>query len=178
MSGGSFGWVLLKQNQKTPHAGSSSENLGNLAKFSLQQTWNAYVASTVSNSATPWTVDQQTPLPMRFSRQEYQSGLPLPPPGDHLDPGIKPVSLVSPALAGMWPSAVAVPGFSCSAACRIFPDQGSNPYLLHWQADSYPLYHQGSLSFIFKKEKNGSLKAKTCSSLHSYEVHITMKPRF
>ena len=35
-------------------------------------------------------------------------------------------------------------GLSCSAACGIFPDQGSNPCLLHWQADSSPLSHQGS----------------------------------
>ena len=33
---------------------------------------------------------------------------------------------------------------SCSAACGIFPDQGSNPCPLHGQADSYPLHHQGS----------------------------------
>ena len=33
---------------------------------------------------------------------------------------------------------------SCSAACEISPDQGSNPCPLHWQGDSYPLYHQGS----------------------------------
>ena len=33
---------------------------------------------------------------------------------------------------------------SCSAACGIFPDQGSNLCLLHWQADSLPLRHQGS----------------------------------
>ena len=33
---------------------------------------------------------------------------------------------------------------SCSTACGIFPDQGSNPCLLHWQADSQPLRHQGS----------------------------------
>ena len=32
----------------------------------------------------------------------------------------------------------------CSAACGIFPDQGSNPCPLHWQADSQPLRHQGS----------------------------------
>ena len=32
----------------------------------------------------------------------------------------------------------------CSVACRIFLDQGSNPCPLHWQADSYPLGHQGS----------------------------------
>ena len=33
---------------------------------------------------------------------------------------------------------------SCSKACGIFPDQGSNPCPLHWQADSQPLSHQGS----------------------------------
>ena len=42
----------------------------------------------------------QAPLSMGFSRQEYWSGLPRPPPGDLPDPGIKPVSLMSPALAG------------------------------------------------------------------------------
>ena len=35
-------------------------------------------------------------------------------------------------------------GPNCSAARGIFPDQGSNPYPLHWQADSQPLRHQGS----------------------------------
>ena len=35
-------------------------------------------------------------------------------------------------------------GLSCSAACGIFPDQGSNPCPLPWQADSQPLRHQGS----------------------------------
>ena len=35
-------------------------------------------------------------------------------------------------------------GFCCSTTCGIFPDQGSNPCPLHWQADSYPLYSQGS----------------------------------
>ena len=48
-------------------------------------------------------------------------------------------------------SAVVAHGLSCSAACGIFPDQGSNPCPLHWQADSQPLSHQGSptLSFCF-----------------------------
>ena len=45
---------------------------------------------------------------------------------------------------------VVVPhGLSCSAACGIFPDQGSNPCPLHWQADSQPLRHQGSLKMLF-----------------------------
>ena len=38
---------------------------------------------------------------------------------------------------------------SCSAACGIFPDQGSNPCPLHWQADSQPLRHQGSPKAFF-----------------------------
>ena len=38
---------------------------------------------------------------------------------------------------------------SCSAACGILPDQGSNPCPLHWQADSQPLRHQGSPIFNF-----------------------------
>ena len=41
-------------------------------------------------------------------------------------------------------SAVVAHGFSCSSACGIFPDQGWNPCLLHWQVDSLPLSHQGS----------------------------------
>ena len=42
----------------------------------------------------------QTPLSMRFSRQEYWSGLPFPTPRDLPDLEIKPASLESPALAG------------------------------------------------------------------------------
>ena len=41
-------------------------------------------------------------------------------------------------------SVVVAHGPSCSTACGIFPDQGSNPCPLHWQADSQPLHHQGS----------------------------------
>ena len=41
-------------------------------------------------------------------------------------------------------SVIVAHGPSCSAACGIFPDQGSNPCTLHWQADSQPLRHQGS----------------------------------
>ena len=41
-------------------------------------------------------------------------------------------------------SVVVAHGPSCSTACGIFVDQGSNPCPLHWQADSQPLCHQGS----------------------------------
>ena len=46
---------------------------------------------------TPWTVAHQAPLSMRFSRQEYWSGLPFPSPGDLPNPGI---NTASPAWAG------------------------------------------------------------------------------
>ena len=41
-------------------------------------------------------------------------------------------------------SVIVAHGPSCSVACGILPDQGSNPCPLHWQADSQPLRHQGS----------------------------------
>ena len=56
--------------------------------------------SRVQLFVTLWTVARQAPLSMGSSRQEYWSGLPCPPPGDLPNPGIKPTSLESPALAG------------------------------------------------------------------------------
>ena len=49
---------------------------------------------------TLWMVAHQAPLSMKLPRRENWSGFPCPPPGDLPDPGIKPVSLTSPALAG------------------------------------------------------------------------------
>ena len=55
----------------------------------------------VSDSfSTPWTAAHQAPLSMGFSRQEYWRGLSFPIPGNLPDPGIKPMSLESPTLAG------------------------------------------------------------------------------
>ena len=51
---------------------------------------------------TPWTVARQAPLFTGLSRQEYWSGLPCPPPGGLPNPGIQPVSLMSPELAGRF----------------------------------------------------------------------------
>ena len=48
--------------------------------------------SVVSNSATPWIAAHQAPLFLGFSRQDYWSGLPFPPPGGLPDPEIKPRS--------------------------------------------------------------------------------------
>ena len=50
--------------------------------------------------ATPWTVAHQVPLSLRFSRQEYQSGLPWPPPRWSFTPRNQILIFTSPALAG------------------------------------------------------------------------------
>ena len=76
--------------------------------------------------------------------------------GDHLSSrcaGLSPswpLSLRSTASRCAGPAAVAH-GPSCSAACGIPPDQGSNPCPLHWQADSQPLRHQGSAHWHFSQ---------------------------
>ena len=53
----------------------------------------------------------QAPLSKEFSRQEYWSGLPCPPPRDLPDPGIEPAFLTSPALASRF--------FTTSATWKI-----------------------------------------------------------
>ena len=65
------------------------------SKFTLCTLY--FVVLAVADSATPWTVAHEDHLSMEFSRQEYWSGMPLPPPGDLPDPGIKPMP---PELAG------------------------------------------------------------------------------
>ena len=112
------------------------------------------------SSATPWTVTHQAPLSMGFPRQEYWNGLPLPSPGYHPEPGIKPRSpalradsLLSaaaaaakslqscPTLATPWTVTHQAPlsmGFfrqeywsGCHFLLQeIIPIQGSNPRLL------------------------------------------------
>ena len=49
--------------------------------------------SCVQFFVTLWTVAHQAPFPMEFSRQEYWSGLPGPPPGDLPDQGLNPCLL-------------------------------------------------------------------------------------
>ena len=69
--------------------------------------------------------------------------------GDHSSSRCAGLSLSRPLLlrstgSRRASSVIGAHGPSCSTACGIFPDQGSNPCPLHWQADSQPLRHQGS----------------------------------
>ena len=73
--------------------------------------------------ATLWTVAHQAPQSMRFSRQEYWSGLPFPSPGDLSNPGIEPRSpaLQADALTSELPVAKILPEHKPSFfQCFIF----------------------------------------------------------
>ena len=56
------------------------------------------IASVMSNSLRPH--GHQAPSSIGFTREGYWSESPCPPPGDLPDPGIKPTSLMLPAMAG------------------------------------------------------------------------------
>ena len=64
--------------------------MNHLAHSDLSETSLVCVCSHVQPFVVPWTVAHQAPLSMGFSRQEYWSGLPSPPPGDCPDPGWDP----------------------------------------------------------------------------------------
>ena len=90
--------------------------------------------SCVQLFVTLWTVARQAPLSIGFSRQEYWSGLPCPPPGDFPNPGIKPRSsaLQADYLSSEPPGKPKNTGVgSLSLLQGNFPTQESNQGLLH-----------------------------------------------
>ena len=72
-----------------------------------------------SDFASPWTVARLTPLSTGFSRQEYWSGLPFHPPGELPNPGMKPTSHTSPALAGGFFTTCTTWGALCFLSPRL-----------------------------------------------------------
>ena len=86
-------WALL-QDSGIYYAPTVLAAIDSVAKWSC---------SVLSDSLWPHGA-YQAPLSMGFFRQEYWSGFPFPSPGDLPDPGIKPTSLTSPALAELKPS--------------------------------------------------------------------------
>ena len=72
-----------------------------MIKCEAREVSEVKLLSYVQLFVTPQTVACQVPLSMGFSRQEYWSGLPLPPPEDLPNPGTEPkLNHMSPALAG------------------------------------------------------------------------------
>ena len=89
--------------------------------------------------------------------------------GSHSSSRCAGLSLSRPLLLRSSGSVGVVHGSSCSAACGIFPDQGSNPCPLHWQADSQPLRHQGSPTW---SSLNGLSWLHLPVFAHIYGAHI------
>ena len=134
-------WTLLQSNWAGRASG--MVNRGTLALFGL---WGSHAGfstlplcsavlihfSRVRLFATPLTVARQALLSMGISRQEYWSGLPCPPPGDLPNLGIKPVTLMSSALAGGFftASTTCDPLFVHSQATHSPPGEAGNPGVL------------------------------------------------
>ena len=96
---------------------------------------------------TLWTVAHKAPLSMRLSRQEYQSGLPCPPPGDLPTPGIEPRSpaLQVDSLLSEPPGMPKNTGVgSLSRLQGIFQTQEMNQSLLDCRRIFYQLSYLGS----------------------------------
>ena len=69
--------------------------------------------SCVQLCVTLWTVAHHVPLSMRFSGQECWSGLPLSPPGDLPNSGIKPMSLTSASAGSFITNSATWEAYSC-----------------------------------------------------------------
>ena len=95
--------LVLGLQQSEPVGAPVVKNLGFHCRGHGSDPWRACMLSRFSYVRLfliLWTIACQAPLSMGFSRQEYWSGLPCPPPGDHPNSGIKPVFLTSSAMAG------------------------------------------------------------------------------
>ena len=117
---------------------------------------------------TLWTVAHQTPLAVGFPGQDYWSGLPFPFPRKELPaPRKLPFSFSK---------------LSCHFLLQgIFPTQGWNPHLLHWQVDSLPLSHQGSQDHIanWKTDLRFDPRLPGCKTTHlSTTLQFLLPPIF
>ena len=112
-------WGCSQSQSTTRDCPSFRENRLSLNAF---ETVTALYACKLNHFSHVWlfvTPRTRFSLSMRFSRQEYWSGLPCPPPGDLPDPGIEPRSLMSPALAaGSLP--LAPPGKPVTTEVNIY----------------------------------------------------------
>ena len=105
----------------------------------------------------PWTVAHQAPLSMGFSSQEYWSGLPCSSAGDLPNPGIKPRSLMSPALvvrlfttSATWESPSWVPTISV---------------ILNKSVNSYSFHFLSIIAAIAIKKEQHAKKYTNCFTL-------------
>ena len=129
-----------------------------------------------------WTVAHQAPLSMGFPRQECWSGLPFSSPGDHLNPGMRPMSLV---LAGrfftIWATREAPQSKICSQPLSAVFTQGV--HLSH--SPSFQRMRQEAISqrkniilfsvLIAKNNFKGSLRLTSCFIFHLDMLNTSWK---
>ena len=77
--------------------------------------------------ATLWHATCQAPLSMGFFRQEYWSGLPCPPPGDLLNPGIK-LMLLMPLCGLLFPESSPLPSIKETPSTCEVPRPSADPH--------------------------------------------------
>ena len=111
---------------------------------------------------TIWTIALRAALSMGFSRQEYWSGLPCPPPGDLPNPGIKPASFKSPALAGEFFIPLVPPGK---------PQDLSNVYQ---EKQGRIVGMRRSLCFTFSATRQHPVQENRCSMLRMSAIFLSL----
>ena len=77
---------------------------------------------------------------MRFTRQEYWVEMPWPPPGDLPDPGIEPVSPMSPARAETRRQRVALLDLSEEVACWMILNSRCSVHACEWPENTANIY--------------------------------------
>ena len=83
---------IMSANLEDPAMATGLEKVNPQPNSQKKKVKESEVTQSCPTLATPWTTAHQAPLSMRFSRQEYWSGLPFPSPGDLPNPGIEPGS--------------------------------------------------------------------------------------
>ena len=118
--------TFYRRTSKTPHVSRTSGVSQRALRCGMHVCMLNYFTC-VQVFATPWTVAHQTPLSMGFTKQEYWSRLPYPPPRDLPNSGIEFTSPTSPALAGGFFTTKATyqkaPSSVGRAKCRRFCSQ-------------------------------------------------------
>ena len=131
--------------------------------------------SVVSDSATPWTAACQAPRSMEFSRQEYWSGLPRPPPGDLPNPEIESRSLTLqaslPSEPPGKPKNIGVGSLSLLQGNQYYRSFGHT-----WALYSYETTRADSVLVVyFAIERKFSVMAEfTIQSTNSYFIYNTL----
>ena len=112
--------------------------------------------SHVQLCAIPWAVARRAPLSLGFSRQEYRSGLPCPPPRDLPDPGIEAASLCLPHWqAGCLPLVSPGKSYSVQFSCSVVSDSLRPNESQHALSQILPESHSFCVPFCSLPHKRG-----------------------